>query len=381
MSGRLWGEAARLPAAVQDSATGRDGGTGMTTTSQTTRSEHGSQNTGTQITAQQSSGRSFGEIFDAITASVAQAIHGKHDVIAAALTCLLAEGHLLVEDVPGVGQDQPGQGARKGDEPGVRPDPVHAGPAAVRRGRRLGVERPRRQRRVPAPARCSPTSFSATRSTGPHPKTQSALLEAMEERQVTVDGTTRPLPDPFMVVATQNPLEHQGTFPLPESQLDRFLMRLSVGYPDTSHEVALLTETDHNHSIDRVAPVGVAGRRDGDDRGRRRGARLRGSRRLRGRPGVAQPHHAEVVLGMSPRASLGLLAAARVRAAANGTQLRDPRRREAPRGPRARPSAGADRPRRPGAPTPRGSSSTCSTPRRCPPDRDVRALRTPEHRP
>ena len=193
----------------------------------------------------------FGAVFGRITASVAGAIHGKSDVIRAAVTCLLAEGHLLIEDVPGVGKTTLAKAlshslqldfARIQFTPDLLPADVvgssvwnaHDGSVEFRAGPvftnlLLGDEINRAS-----------------------PKTQSALLEAMEERQVTVDGRTRQVPSPFMVIATQNPHEHHGTFPLPESQLDRFLMRLSIGYPDATHELALLTESDHDHSIDRV---------------------------------------------------------------------------------------------------------------------------------
>ena len=87
------------------------------------------------------------------------------------------------------------------------------------------------------------------------PKTQSALLEAMEERQVTADGVTRQLPPPFMVLATQNPVEYEGTFPLPEAQLDRFLLRIHLGYPDANDEVAVLEGQQQQHPINALAPV------------------------------------------------------------------------------------------------------------------------------
>jgi MoxR-like ATPase len=87
------------------------------------------------------------------------------------------------------------------------------------------------------------------------PKTQSALLEAMEERQITVDGVTYPMPQPFLVLATQNPIEYEGTFPLPEAQLDRFMMRVSIGYPDTADEIRMLDDQQHTHPITRISQV------------------------------------------------------------------------------------------------------------------------------
>lgn len=305
----------------------------MTATSQNTTSEHaaprttGSQHapdhTGTQITAPQSAGRSFGEVFDATVASVAQAIHGKQEVIAAALTCLLAEGHLLVEDVPGVGKTSLAKALARamGTEFGriqFTPDllPADVVGASVWHAHDGSVEF--------QPGPVFTNLLVGDEINRASPKTQSALLEAMEERQVTVDGTTRPLPRPFTVLATQNPLEHQGTFPLPESQLDRFLMRLSVGYPATSHEVALLTEADHNHSLDRVVPAASPG--DIKAMISAAGA-VHVSRAVAGYVvDLAQRSrsHAEVVLGVSPRASLGLLSAAKVRASAAGRNFVSP---------------------------------------------------------
>lgn len=265
----------------------------------------------------------FGEAFEALVTSTEQAIHGKSEVVRAALTCLLAEGHLLIEDVPGVGKTSLAKAlaramqlrfARIQFTPDLLPSDVvgstvwNAGdgslefrPGPVFTNLLLGDEINRAS-----------------------PKTQAALLESMEEQQVTADGATRRLPSPFMVIATQNPVEHHGTFPLPESQLDRFLMRLSVGYPDESHELRLLTEADHGHSIDRVVPVldpaGVA-------------AMIRVATGVHVADSVARYviHLAsatrsdpEVVLGVSPRACLGLLRAARVRAAAGGRNFVTP---------------------------------------------------------
>jgi MoxR-like ATPase len=150
------------------------------------------------------------------------------------------------------------------------------------------------------------------------PKTQSALLEAMAEEQVTVDGTTYTLARPFMVIATQNPLEHQGTFPLPESQLDRFLMRLSVGYPSRDAELALLVEEDHEDRLEQLGPVASA-----DDVV----AMAAAAQRVHVAPALASylvdladrsRSSSLFALGMSPRAALGLLRAARVWAASEG---------------------------------------------------------------
>ena len=117
------------------------------------------------------------------------------------------------------------------------------------------------------------------------PKTQSALLEAMEERQMTVDGTTRPLPQPFMVIATQNPIEYEGTFPLPEAQLDRFMLRLRMGYPEPMDEMLILDEQKRAHPVDGLEPVADAADVLAMQRGRARGLRRPGHRRLHRAPG------------------------------------------------------------------------------------------------
>jgi MoxR-like ATPase len=150
------------------------------------------------------------------------------------------------------------------------------------------------------------------------PKTQSALLEAMAEQQVTVDGTTYALESPFMVIATQNPIEHEGTYPLPESQLDRFLMRVSVGYPSPAAELEILdTHGDHDALVD-IAPVVSAAQVEG------LAAAARG---VHVAPGLktylvelanTSRRHPALALGMSPRATLALQRVARARAAANG---------------------------------------------------------------
>jgi MoxR-like ATPase len=150
------------------------------------------------------------------------------------------------------------------------------------------------------------------------PKTQSALLEAMAEQQVTVDGETHRLPDPFVVIATQNPVDLAGTFPLPDSQLDRFLVRLTLGYPDPASERAMLAEPDRRGLIDRLAP---RLNRDGLRALRRAAASITQSPALidyvqrllaasRNAPGIA--------VGLSPRAGLALLATARALALIDG---------------------------------------------------------------
>ncbi len=174
-----------------------------------------------------------------IEAALGEAIRGKPEVLRLSLACLLARGHLLIEDVPGVGKTTLAQAlARSVDSSFHRlqftSDML---PSDV-----LGVTiyNAHSQEFEFKPGPVFTNFLLADEINRATPKTQSALLEAMNEQQVTVDGRSWPVPRPFMVVATQNPVEHHGTYPLPESQLDRFLMRICIGYPDEAAEREIL---------------------------------------------------------------------------------------------------------------------------------------------
>jgi MoxR-like ATPase len=178
----------------------------------------------------------------ALRAAVEEVVHGKPDLVLHVLTALFAEGHVLLEDVPGVGKTTLGQALA--DASGCRFSRVQF-TADLLPSDIVGVgvydQAEARFRFHPGPIFSHVVLADEINRTPP--RTQSSLLEAMNEGQVSVDGEVHALPQPFCVVATQNPLEHHGTFPLPESQVDRFLVRLTVGYPDRESERLLLRET------------------------------------------------------------------------------------------------------------------------------------------
>ncbi|MBT9256435.1 MoxR family ATPase [Phycicoccus sp. MAQZ13P-2] len=182
----------------------------------------------------------FGETFTTVVGAVGQALVGKERVVQLAVTCLAAGGHLLVEDVPGTGKTSLARalaGAVHGTHQRIQftPDLLPSDVTGA------SIYDPRAQvfefRRGPVFANV----VLADEINRASPKTQSALLEVMEEGRVTVDGTTHDVPSPFMVIATQNPIEQAGTYPLPEAQLDRFLMKTAIGYPDAEATIGVLS--------------------------------------------------------------------------------------------------------------------------------------------
>jgi MoxR-like ATPase len=266
---------------------------------------------------------SFPELFSEIEANLARVIRGKSELIRLTTLCLIAEGHLLVEDVPGVGKTSLAKAlARTVDGVFGRiqftPDllPADVLGTAVWNPRDASFE----LRRGPIFANV----LLADEINRASPKTQSALLESMAEEQVTLDGSTHPLGRPFMVIATQNPIEHQGTYPLPESQLDRFLMRVAVGYPDREDELDVLSSEGGDDALAALTPVVSAGHV---------AAMADYTRRIHVGPALAgylvdlaaaTRQHTHLALGMSPRAVLGLQRAIRVLAAAEGRSFATP---------------------------------------------------------
>jgi MoxR-like ATPase len=181
-----------------------------------------------------------------LEAAIETSIRGKSEAVRMALVCLLARGHLLIEDVPGVGKTTLAQSLARAVDGSFHRLQFTSDmlPSDV-----LGVTvyNTRAEEFEFKPGPVFTNFLLADEINRTTPKTQSALLEAMNEQQVSVEGRTLELPDPFMVIATQNPADHHGTYPLPESQLDRFLMRLRIGYPDTPSEREIIRQPDAHH--------------------------------------------------------------------------------------------------------------------------------------
>src|ERR1051325_7400193 len=258
--------------------------------------------------------KSFGE---SIVSNLERVIVGKAQSVELVVIGLLCQGHILIEDVPGVGKTMLARSlARSLDctfnriqfTPDMLPSDV------------TGVSIYNQEKRT-FEFRSGPImgqiilADEVNRAT---PKTQAALLEAMEERQVTVDGVTHPLPSPFMVLATQNPIEYEGTFPLPEAQLDRFLLRIRMGYPSPSEEMKVLNQQQHRHPIEALNPVVKANELINA---------IEDIRQVYVSPAIQRyiidlvgrsRQSGDVYLGASPRGSLALFRAGQARAALLG---------------------------------------------------------------
>ncbi|MCU1357714.1 MAG: hypothetical protein JWM89_3132 [Acidimicrobiales bacterium] len=260
---------------------------------------------------------SFAGIHGRLVDNIGRAIQGKAEAIDLVLLGLIAEGHVLVEDVPGVGKTTLAKAlATSIDAPFGRvqftPDLLPTDVVGVTVWNRQAERFEFRQGPIFAGIVLADEINRAS------PKTQSALLEAMAERQVTVDGTTHVLAAPFLVIATQNPIEHEGTYPLPESQLDRFLLRISMGYPSRDAELQILETHGDGDLVDALQPVVTAAQVNG---------LVAAARTVHLAPALqgylvdlahASRRHPHLAVGMSPRATLALQRVARARAATRG---------------------------------------------------------------
>ncbi|MEV0233039.1 MoxR family ATPase [Nonomuraea sp. NPDC050786] len=259
----------------------------------------------------------FAQRFQLLATNIERIIRGKHEAIELALISLFAEGHLLVEDVPGTGKTTLARSLAASVDAEWRriqftPDLLPSDITGV------SIFNQAHQKFEFHHGPVFANIVLADEINRASPKTQAALLEVMEERRVTVDAEPHPVPRPFMVVATQNPVDMDGTYPLPEAQLDRFLMKISVGYPDHVSEVEVLKGMPTGPQVERLPVVA-------------RASDVSGMIDFASRIHVADPVYDYIValcaatrtsphlrLGASPRGSLALLRAARVKAAAAG---------------------------------------------------------------
>ncbi len=263
------------------------------------------------------------QLADQVSANVGKVIVGKNREVRLVLIALLCRGHVLIEDVPGVGKTVLAKSIARSVgcvfkriqfTPDLLPSDVTG--VSIYNQQTMSFE----YRPGPIVAQIV-LADEINRAT---PKTQSALLEAMEEAQITVDGMTHPLPTPFVVLATENPIEYEGTFPLPEAQLDRFLVRLSLGYPGRANELQILENQKESHPLDSIGQV------------------ITNDDLLAAQSEVKQVHvdqrlkeyivdlvestrqHEQVYLGASPRGSLALFETSRAWAAMQGRDFVTP---------------------------------------------------------
>src|SRR4051794_10192734 len=259
----------------------------------------------------------YAERFDALVANVESFFRGKTDVVRMALICMLAEGHLLVEDVPGVGKTSLAKAISQSIDGSMRriqftPDLLPSDVTGVQ------VYDAGKREFVFHPGAVFANIVLGDEINRASPKTQSALLEVMAERQVTVDSIPYLVPRPFIVIATQNPVEHGGTYDLPEAQLDRFMMRTSIGYPDHEAECEVVQNGAKGRTPEQLQPVMTT-------------ADLQQMTQIAGQVHLAPAITSYLVtitaatrslpelrLGVSPRGSLAVAQAAQAYAAAQG---------------------------------------------------------------
>jgi len=257
------------------------------------------------------------ESTEKVIANVERVIVGKHNEVRLALVALLCQGHLLIEDVPGTGKTSLAKAIARSlgctfrriqFTPDLLPSDVTG----------LSIYNQRTQEFEFRPGPIMAQIVLADEINRATPKTQSALLECMEERQATIDGVTYRMPEPFLVIATQNPIEYEGTFALPEAQLDRFMLRLRLGYPEMIEEIVILDEQKRSHPLEEISEVvGVEELR----------TMQKGIREIYVDSVVsdyivrlvnATRNHPDVYLGASPRGSLALYRAGQAYASLAG---------------------------------------------------------------
>jgi MoxR-like ATPase len=254
-----------------------------------------------------------------LVANVERVIVGKTEVVRLTVIGLLCQGHLLIEDVPGTGKTMLAKSLARSiggtfNRIQFTPDMLPSDVTGVSMFNQKTGEFEYRPGPVMANIVLTDEVNRAT------PKTQSALLEAMEERQVTVDGVTHFSPSPFMVLATQNPIEYEGTFPLPEAQLDRFLMRIGLGYPSPSEEIRMIEAQQIAHPVDSLQQaVSIDELREAQAAVRHVTVTAEMKRYILELV-TATRRHEDVYLGASPRGSLALFRSAQARAAVLGRE-------------------------------------------------------------
>jgi MoxR-like ATPase len=263
------------------------------------------------------------ETIDRVTDNLAEVLHAPRDTLRLSVLCLVGEGHLIVEDFPGVGKTMLAKALARSLEasfsrlqftPDLLPSDVTGVNVFNQRSNEFEFR--------PGPVFANLLLVDEINRASP--KTQSALLECMQENQVTIDGTSYELARPFMVMATQNPIEYEGTYPLPEAQLDRFTMRLRIGYPPLSEEAKMLTEQTSEPPLDALEPVTTAAEAL---------ALIEDAKRVYveeslNRYVVAVLRHTRadqrLYLGASPRSGIALLRVAKARALADGREFLQP---------------------------------------------------------
>lgn len=257
------------------------------------------------------------DVAERIAHSVSQVIVGKRNEIRLTVLGLLSQGHILIEDIPGVGKTMMAKALARSigaafSRIQFTPDMLPSDVTGVS----LFNQKTREFEFRPGPIMAQ--IVLADEINRANPKTQAALLEAMEERQVTVDGVTYPLEEPFLLLATQNPIEYEGTFPLPEAQLDRFFIRIQLGYPSPQEEMTVLSAQQHQHPLVNTFQVVTV---------QELVAAQRAVREIYVSPDVqkyivdlvnATRRHPDVYLGSSPRGSLAIFRAVQSRAAMAG---------------------------------------------------------------